>query len=173
MGPHAGEIAYHYYCDKHAGPHAVGSAWDVLDITPLRKGLPTIGLKAERKAMLARLEQNEEWGSMLARLPEEKAENDTIDSIVYFIRQRYSNYYKVGYTTNIRQRLAQYSTHSAEHIDLIGQMVGTLETESDMRAYVKQIGGTHTNGEWYELSPEQAEKVRSRFTGAKVTYVGD
>ena len=85
--------------------------------------------------------------------------------MLYLIKS--GNYYKIGYTDNIYNRLKEYRTHNPD-ISLIGVKEGTLEDESN---YHKEFSEYITHGEWMQISNDQVEQLKKNFLKTQVVPI--
>ncbi len=83
---------------------------------------------------------------------------DQPEGVVYFIAAPKYNRVKIGYTTNVYRRFHTIKTSSPEHLRLIAVEPGQAADEA---AYHKRFNAHRLSGEWFELSPEIEDEVRS------------
>ncbi len=83
----------------------------------------------------------------------------TLKPKVYLIRQRGTQFVKIGYTNNVRVRVMVLSTGSAQILDLLGvlpcqsrEMAMTIEQALHDKYQARRVGG-----EWFDL-PEDTLK---------------
>ncbi len=69
---------------------------------------------------------------------------------VYFIQGRSSGLVKIGFTTNLRQRIAGLAMHCAEDLEVIGFLLGCgVETEQSLHW---RLAEDRVRGEWFKPS---------------------
>lgn len=71
--------------------------------------------------------------------------------MIYFIK--HTKYVKIGYTTNIQDRLYKLQVSCPVRLKIVGLIDGDLSDESSYHEKFKHL---HSNGEWFEYTQEIA-----------------
>jgi len=66
---------------------------------------------------------------------------------VYLIGNRQANILKIGYSTDLKQRLATLQTSSPFELTILASLTGTMETEQSM---LKNFKSLRLKGEWFK-----------------------
>lgn len=77
---------------------------------------------------------------------------------VYLIKS--NNYFKIGKTKNIKQRISSLQTSSATHIELI-HTIKTSNYHKIEKELHKKFENQHIKGEWFNLSEEDIEYIKN------------
>jgi hypothetical protein len=79
--------------------------------------------------------------------------------MVYFIHDDVATAIKIGYSTNVKQRLADLQTSSSTKLVLLGVMPGSMNDERRLHAKFERL-----HGEWFRVTPELLEFIREHTT---------
>jgi len=83
-------------------------------------------------------------------------------SVVYFVKHRRQDPIKIGYSSNLKQRLNDLKVSSPYGMDLIGTIKSPdakgLESKIHKRLEAKRI-----QGEWFDISIQDAKDIASEF----------
>lgn len=78
--------------------------------------------------------------------------------IVYFLHAGKSNLIKIGFTKNLKERLAKLATGSPEPLTLLKTIQGTIQSEVALLAIFNSF---RKHGEWFEMSAELINFIHS------------
>ena len=86
--------------------------------------------------------------------------------MLYLISQRGSRTFKIGYTSNIRNRFRAYRTCMGSNFEVIATMEGTKTDEKDWHFFMEYLKFTKVENakEWYKI-PKGITKDEIRKTG--------
>lgn len=77
--------------------------------------------------------------------------------MIYFIKG-HDKYIKIGFTTDIKNRLSTLQTSSPTKLTVIKLTKGTIRQEKELH---KRFSNLRTNGEWFELSNDLLTYIAS------------
>lgn len=78
---------------------------------------------------------------------------------IYFIQVGVDGPIKIGFSSDVAQRLRTLQTGHTEKLRLLHKQVGTKEDEAALHRKFRNI---HIKGEWYEADPSLVEFIRKR-----------
>ena len=86
--------------------------------------------------------------------------------MLYLISQKGSRTFKIGYTSNIRNRFRTYRTCMGSSFEVIATMEGTKTDEKDWHFFMEYLKFTNVEDakEWYKI-PKGITKDEIRKTG--------
>tara|TARA_R110002012_G_scaffold69173_2_gene179151 strand:+ start:413 stop:778 length:366 start_codon:yes stop_codon:yes gene_type:complete len=102
----------------------------------------------------------------LLRHLEKKRKKKCDNKRVYFMRQGDSNYYKIGYTTNLKQRLKSIQMYSPITITVTASTKANCKFEKYLH---RKYNEYNVRGEWFELPPNILKKA-IKFSTHKATF---
>jgi hypothetical protein len=90
--------------------------------------------------------------------------------MIYFIHDDTASAIKIGYSTNVPERLATLQTASATKLVLLGTMPGSIHDEQRLHRKFHRL-----HGEWFRITPELLHFIQEHTTPpslpAPVTYI--
>lgn len=89
---------------------------------------------------------------------------------VYFVYCPHSDAVKIGFTSNVKNRIASLQTGSASELILIGSISTFPCYEKTLHKKHEQF---HIRGEWFRATPEFFSKLRDTATLFKGTFYND
>ena len=89
------------------------------------------------------------------------------DSYIYFIEQEKQNFVKIGFATNIKNRLGSLQTGSPYNLILRGYIKGDRNFECELHLKFKNY---NIGGEWFTLSDEIKEFINNNCNKDYVDY---
>jgi len=89
-----------------------------------------------------------------------------IDGHVYFLLSKMSSSVKVGFSTNVPRRVRALQTASAESLDLIGAMPGSMRTEKLIHASLCDFS---IGGEWFAYCTPVQQFVETCINSGDMT----
>lgn len=98
--------------------------------------------------------------------------------MVYLIRARTTNHFKIGYTNKSEAKVRQYElqTGNGHHLDLIGYIKGDLEKEKEIQSKFERYRVINAGQEWFDLPDDEIMSLTSLFrpnashTGPQMTF---
>ena len=85
--------------------------------------------------------------------------------MLYLIKS--NSFYKIGYASNIKQRMTEYMTHNPEFV-LLGTCKGEL---NDEKQWHKKLQEHMIKGEWFKAPQDVIAQVLKNFTLDNIEYV--
>jgi len=102
----------------------------------------------------------------ILRLEKHQSKNIKEKGYLYLIEC--NNYYKIGITQNIEQRLLQFKTFIPMDVELIFKEKFNYIYKSKIeRELHKEFKHKHYKGEWYNLNKRDIDKIKQRLNGYK------
>ena len=86
-----------------------------------------------------------------------------------YILENVENFYKIGYTKDLEQRLKQLGTGNSSDLTVIK----TFDTKYDSKieAYLKKyFKSNNIKGEWFNFSKEEIEKIETIIMKKEKTF---
>ena len=89
----------------------------------------------------------------------ENKENETVNGFVYLIKIKDKNKYKIGLTSNLKQRISSLSNQNPFEIKLITAIENNdiYKLESELH---KKFADKNIKGEWFELSQKDVDYIK-------------
>ena len=83
-------------------------------------------------------------------------------SVVYFVKHRRQDPIKIGYSSNLKQRLSDLKISSPYGIDLIGTIKSPEAKNLESRIH-KRLESHRLSGEWFDISIQDVKDIVCEF----------
>ena len=83
-------------------------------------------------------------------------------SVVYFVKHKGQDPIKIGYTSNLKNRMGDLAVSSPHGLDLVGVIKSPEAKELESKIH-KRLDAHRLRGEWFNISVQEAKDITTEF----------